>query len=281
MYTEYPDSFPNHHFVDLNFFVCPRNCGRRYKHKSHLNVHLKYECGVPKRFKCDLCDKAFARKENFKTHMIMKHKRILPKIQIDKADLKLNPALSHKYNSCSNQSFNSHLERKYDPHSRRDHSSHSKQQYDSHSKHQNDFHSKQKYNSNSKQQFDSRSKQPYGSHSKQQFDSHSKQQFDSHSKQPYDSHSKQQFDSHFKQPYDSYSKQQYDTQSNHSDTNSNGDGYRCPKECGRKYKHKRNLNYHLKYECGPKNFKCEVCGDQFTLKETLQKHLRSNHQLWW
>lgn len=57
--------------------MCPRNCGRRYKHKSHLNVHLKYECGVPKRFKCDVCDKAFARKENFKTHMIMKHKTIL------------------------------------------------------------------------------------------------------------------------------------------------------------------------------------------------------------
>lgn len=55
-------------------FPCPRNCGRRYKHKNYINFHLKYECGVPKKFKCDICGKAFARNDTCKTHKILKHK---------------------------------------------------------------------------------------------------------------------------------------------------------------------------------------------------------------
>ncbi|XP_065209939.1 zinc finger protein 37-like [Planococcus citri] len=54
-----------------------RNCGRKYKHKQHLTFHLKYECGVSKKFKCNLCGKEFAQKsdgvtfrmENFATGM--------------------------------------------------------------------------------------------------------------------------------------------------------------------------------------------------------------------
>lgn len=55
-------------------FVCPRNCGRRYKHKTHLNNHLRYECGVPKQFKCHLCCKECSRKASLQLHLINKHK---------------------------------------------------------------------------------------------------------------------------------------------------------------------------------------------------------------
>jgi len=42
---------------------CPNVCGHSYKGKSrkaHLKRHLIYECGVPKKFKCDMCLKTFA-----------------------------------------------------------------------------------------------------------------------------------------------------------------------------------------------------------------------------
>ncbi|KAK7573705.1 hypothetical protein V9T40_010896 [Parthenolecanium corni] len=61
---------PNNVDAGINYFLCPRNCGRRYKHKFNLNVHLKYECGVPKQFKCGICEKAFALKGAHKKHMM-------------------------------------------------------------------------------------------------------------------------------------------------------------------------------------------------------------------
>lgn len=62
----------------IQYFECPNNCGRKYKNKSDLmNKHLKFECGQPKRFKCDYCNKSFSRKENCKTHIGLKHKIIV------------------------------------------------------------------------------------------------------------------------------------------------------------------------------------------------------------
>lgn len=55
---------------------CTNKCGRRYKNKSSFSRHLKFECGVPKRFHCKLCGKSFAQKENYKTHSIIKHKMV-------------------------------------------------------------------------------------------------------------------------------------------------------------------------------------------------------------
>lgn len=57
-------------------WVCPNGCGRSYMHKGNLSRHLKFECGVPRKFSCNLCGKKFAQKENFKTHQIMKHKLV-------------------------------------------------------------------------------------------------------------------------------------------------------------------------------------------------------------
>lgn len=57
--------------------MCPRNCGRKYVQKSSVLRHLKYECGVPKKFKCIICGKDFALKENYRTHMGVRHKIII------------------------------------------------------------------------------------------------------------------------------------------------------------------------------------------------------------
>lgn len=55
---------------------CTNGCGRRYRNKSSFRRHLKFECGVPKRFHCKICGKSFAQKENYKTHTIIKHKMV-------------------------------------------------------------------------------------------------------------------------------------------------------------------------------------------------------------
>ncbi|XP_050536201.1 zinc finger and BTB domain-containing protein 41-like isoform X2 [Daktulosphaira vitifoliae] len=47
---------------------CPRNCGRSYKNKKHLQRHM-CECGVPPQFKCDKCEKTFKRKDHMKKHV--------------------------------------------------------------------------------------------------------------------------------------------------------------------------------------------------------------------
>ncbi len=58
-------------------YPCPNFCGRKYKYKSTLYVHLKYECGVDKQFKCDDCGKFFARKAHLQSHTANIHKRLL------------------------------------------------------------------------------------------------------------------------------------------------------------------------------------------------------------
>lgn len=64
--------------------ICPRNCGRSYNHRATMNRHLKYECGVPPRFKCNVCGKLFAQKVNLGTHLISVHKT---PIQLDKLSI--------------------------------------------------------------------------------------------------------------------------------------------------------------------------------------------------
>lgn len=61
---------------ESEIFTCINNCGRRYKSKYSLKSHLKYECGVERKFKCQFCGKMFTQKGSLKTHIIGVHKKI-------------------------------------------------------------------------------------------------------------------------------------------------------------------------------------------------------------
>jgi len=52
----------------------------------------------------------------------------------------------------------------------------------------------------------------------------------------------------------------------------------CPRQCGRKYKYKKGLVRHLKYECGiDPQFKCVLCNKTYKQPETFKMHLMSIH----
>lgn len=53
---------------------CSNGCGRSYKYKSHLNRHLRDECGIEPRYKCDICFKAYSQKGSLKLHYNSIHK---------------------------------------------------------------------------------------------------------------------------------------------------------------------------------------------------------------
>lgn len=58
----------------FNRFYCPRGCGRSYKRKDHCWRHIKYECGVPRQFKCTYCPRSFAHNSALKKHVLVIHK---------------------------------------------------------------------------------------------------------------------------------------------------------------------------------------------------------------
>lgn len=55
-------------------WYCANGCGQKYKNKSSYYRHMKFECGVPKKFNCSSCAKKFARKSTLKIHMVTQHK---------------------------------------------------------------------------------------------------------------------------------------------------------------------------------------------------------------
>lgn len=71
------DTSQNQDSETMQYLICPNNCGRKYKQKGNLSVHLRLECGVPRKFKCEICGKAFTRNSSCKTHTITVHKVIL------------------------------------------------------------------------------------------------------------------------------------------------------------------------------------------------------------
>ncbi|XP_031848640.2 zinc finger X-chromosomal protein-like [Nomia melanderi] len=52
---------------------------------------------------------------------------------------------------------------------------------------------------------------------------------------------------------------------------------KCP-QCGRTYKMKRNLNTHMRFECGgQRNFTCHICPAKYTQNIGLRRHLLQKH----
>lgn len=54
-------------------YICPNNCGKKYKMKSSLHNHLKLECGKMPQFRCHICHRAFKQKVGLKSHLILIH----------------------------------------------------------------------------------------------------------------------------------------------------------------------------------------------------------------
>lgn len=56
--------------------------------------------------------------------------------------------------------------------------------------------------------------------------------------------------------------------------------YECPNGCGRKYKNRRSIWTHLKYECRrDKQFNCSYCGKNFARKGQLKSHCVITHRV--
>lgn len=56
--------------------------------------------------------------------------------------------------------------------------------------------------------------------------------------------------------------------------------YTCSNKCGKSYKHKRTLRYHMIYECGGKKlFSCYICKKEFTQNGNLKTHLLFIHKV--
>lgn len=56
---------------------CPKNCGRSYTgthRKKVLRRHLVYECGVERKFMCNICFRRFSQKYYLSSHMGTVHR---------------------------------------------------------------------------------------------------------------------------------------------------------------------------------------------------------------
>jgi len=64
------DSYPAVSMTNESVLSCPNGCGRRYTLYSSLWKHLRYVCGVEKRFRCTVCTRMFTFKHDLHRHML-------------------------------------------------------------------------------------------------------------------------------------------------------------------------------------------------------------------
>lgn len=53
-------------------YPCPR-CGKVYRWRGNLNLHLRQECGKDPQFQCPMCPHRSKQKSNLKTHIVNIH----------------------------------------------------------------------------------------------------------------------------------------------------------------------------------------------------------------
>jgi len=58
-------------------FYCTNKCGKKYKSKQAISVHMRYECGVKPKFYCQECNKYFKQPVSFKAHQMNVHKYVV------------------------------------------------------------------------------------------------------------------------------------------------------------------------------------------------------------
>lgn len=61
-----------HIILDQRPFECP-DCLKKYKGRSGLNQHLKYECGKQPEFQCHLCSTKTKRPHSLRRHLLHIH----------------------------------------------------------------------------------------------------------------------------------------------------------------------------------------------------------------
>ncbi|XP_044008759.1 protein tramtrack, alpha isoform isoform X12 [Aphidius gifuensis] len=54
-------------------FICPNFCGSSFSQSFSLTRHLKFECGLPPRFKCPYCNLLYKRTSNVTQHVRIRH----------------------------------------------------------------------------------------------------------------------------------------------------------------------------------------------------------------
>lgn len=62
------------YFISGPPFYC--SCGKTYKYKQSLVLHIRYECGKEPQFQCPHCPYKAKQKGSVKSHIALKHLKI-------------------------------------------------------------------------------------------------------------------------------------------------------------------------------------------------------------